>query len=499
MTVLHSVTSVGTSALAVAGGRRGGSAYLGCPIHGAWLLAAAETALAVVILGGVIVATGVQQIPTSLGRILSMRITLGNLLLLVVFVCAWPMLFILCRLYDARRIDEPVEERRRVCLAVSLGTLLVVVLTALTPPGGLQSADILYFWAASLPAALAVRELRRAFLRRSRGRRRRRVLIVGSGARALRMWQSLSSDHTTSHELAGFVDCAGSVPATEEVARLSIGTLDELESSLMRHTVDDVWIALPVKSHYRDIHEALLVCERVGVRTKYEADLFDTQVAWARYEASGRPVVTMQVVPDDYRLVVKRVVDVIGASAALITCAPAMLAAVVAIKVTSPGPVIFAQHRCGLNRRQFRMFKFRTMVAHAEQLQADLESMNEAEGPVFKIVSDPRITRVGRILRRTSIDELPQLFNVLRGEMSLVGPRPLPLRDVDRFTCASDLRRFSVRPGLTCLWQVSGRSRLGFREWVSLDLKYIDGWSLALDLLILVRTIPAVLRGTGAQ
>jgi lipopolysaccharide/colanic/teichoic acid biosynthesis glycosyltransferase len=145
------------------------------------------------------------------------------------------------------------------------------------------------------------------------------------------------------------------------------------------------------------------------------------------------------------------------------------------------------------------MLKFRTMVTNAEQLQAGLEARNEAEGPVFKIARDPRVTPLGWWLRRTSIDELPQLFNVLRGDMSLIGPRPLPLRDVSRFTRSADMRRFSVRPGITGLWQVSGRSGLGFDQWIALDLRYIDRWSLALDFSILARTIPAVLRGTGAS
>ncbi len=499
MTVLRGVSSLSTSSHAVAAlapARR--SATESYPIPAAWLLASVETALAIGILGLVIVVTSVQALPTTLDHVLSLRITLGNLLLLGIFASGWPTLFIMCRLYDARAIEDPIEERRRVCIAVSLGTVLAMLLAALSRPGGLRSVDLVYFWAGATPAAVALRELRRTLLRGGSDRRRRRVLIMGTGMRALRMWQTLSKEHT-SYEFAGFVDCAGSVPATEEIAQRCLGTLDTLESTLMRCTVDEAWIALPVKSHYLNIQEALLVCERVGVRTKYEANLFETQVAWARYEASGRPVVTMQVVPDDYRLIVKRIVDVIGASIALVVCAPVMLAAIVAIRATSPGPVIFAQHRYGLNRRTFRMFKLRTMVAHAEQLQATLESMNEAEGPVFKIMSDPRVTRVGRLLRRTSIDELPQLFNVLRGEMSLVGPRPLPLRDVERITRAADMRRFSVRPGVTCLWQISGRSTVGFHEWISLDLKYIDGWSLALDLVILARTIPAVLRGTGAQ
>jgi exopolysaccharide biosynthesis polyprenyl glycosylphosphotransferase len=468
------------------------------PVAYAWLLASAETALASCILGLVSIAMSVQTLPTSIEHFLSLRITLHNLLLLAIFAAAWPTVFRVCGLYNAARISQAMEERRRVCLAVSLGTLAAVIVTALTPAGGLRMVDHVYFWLLALPAFLALRAVRRRVALGSRGRRRRRVLIIGTGMRALRMWQALATDDSTSHELAGFVDCAGRVPATDDIARLCIGTLDRLEETLMRHTVDDVWIALPVKSCYREIQEALLVCERVGVRMRYQADLFETQVAWPRFDALGSPVVTMHVVPDDYRLIIKRICDIVGAALGLVVFAPIMIAAAVAIKVTSPGPVIFAQDRLGLNRRKFRMLKFRTMVAEAELLQATVEALNEADGPVFKIPSDPRVTRVGRVLRRTSIDELPQLLNVLRGDMSLVGPRPLPLRDVERFTCASDLRRFSVRPGLTCLWQIGGRSAIGFREWVSLDLKYIDGWSLALDFVILLRTIPVVIRGTGA-
>ena len=179
--------------------------------------------------------------------------------------------------------------------------------------------------------------------------------------------------------------------------------------------------------------------------------------------------------------------------------APLWVVIAIAIKLTSPGPVFFAQERYGWRKRRFRMFKFRTMVTGAEALQGSLESRNEADGPVFKIADDPRVTRVGRFLRRTSLDELPQFVNVLRGEMSLVGPRPLPLRDVGRFSEAWLMRRFSVVPGVTGLWQISGRSNLGFAEWIAMDLDYIDRWSLALDARILLGTIPAVCRGTGAE
>jgi exopolysaccharide biosynthesis polyprenyl glycosylphosphotransferase len=209
-------------------------------------------------------------------------------------------------------------------------------------------------------------------------------------------------------------------------------------------------------------------------------------------------MVSLKVVQDDYRLVVKRCIDIVGAIVGLVLFAPLMIAIAVAIKVTSPGPAFFSQERYGLHKRRFRMYKFRTMVPGAEKQQAEMESCNEAQGPVFKIRNDPRITSIGWMLRRTSLDELPQFFNVLRGEMSLVGPRPLPKRDVSKFDDASLMRRFSVKPGLTCLWQINGRSNTDFDHWIVLDLKYIDEWSLGLDFKIFVRTVPVILGGKGA-
>jgi len=468
------------------------------PIAGARLLAAIDALVAVAILVLVVVAIDIEPMP-AIDAILSMRITLRNVLLLAVFITGTNAIFSACGLYELPRIEAVTQEAWRVLAAVALLTGLTMLLAVLSTGGAFTARHGVYFGAVLLPATLAVRGVRRSVARGIRGRRRRRVLILGSGVRALRMWHALATDHTTTHELAGFVDAPDGVPVNEEVAERSIGTLDRLEETLMRQTIDDVCIALPIKSHYRQIQDALLVCERVGVRTKYQADLFETRVAWPTYQGVDSPFVTMQVVPDDYRLNVKRLVDIGGALITLVAAAPVMLAAAIAVKATSRGPVFFTQERYGLNRYRFRMFKFRTMVADAERLQRDLEALNEVDGAVFKIAADPRLTPVGAFLRRTSIDELPQLINVLRGEMSLVGPRPLPLRDVERFTRPSDMRRFSVRPGLTCLWQISGRSSLGFDEWMALDLKYIDGWSLALDLRILLCTVPAVLRGTGAR
>jgi len=261
--------------------------------------------------------------------------------------------------------------------------------------------------------------------------------------------------------------------------------------------VDEVVIALPIKSCYEDIQSVIHTCERLGVQSTYLADLFQPSLGRVGYEHAT--VHTVKVVQDDFRLEIKRVVDVAGAAVGLVALAPLFLLIALVIKLTSPGPVFFSQLRYGLNKRRFRMHKFRTMVQNAESMQTALEQRNEAQGPVFKIRRDPRVTRVGAVLRKCSLDELPQLWNVLRGEMSLVGPRPLPLRDVGLFEQGWLMRRFSMRPGLTCLWQISGRSDVSFDRWVALDLDYIDRWTLRLDAKILLQTIPAVLRGTGAR
>jgi exopolysaccharide biosynthesis polyprenyl glycosylphosphotransferase len=201
---------------------------------------------------------------------------------------------------------------------------------------------------------------------------------------------------------------------------------------------------------------------------------------------------------EGWQVAAKRVMDIVISAVLLVILSPLALVTAIAIKINSPGPVHFIQERVGLNKRRFRLYKFRTMYYGAEQKQAELESFNEVSGPVFKIKNDPRITAVGKILRKTSIDELPQLINVLKGDMSLVGPRPLPVIDYNGFNKDWHLRRFSVRPGITCLWQINGRSSISFEKWMELDMDYIDRWSLWLDLKILTKTIPSVLRGSGA-
>jgi lipopolysaccharide/colanic/teichoic acid biosynthesis glycosyltransferase len=213
------------------------------------------------------------------------------------------------------------------------------------------------------------------------------------------------------------------------------------------------------------------------------------------------PVVTVGSVPPfSWRTEAKRLMDLSVSSLALLLCSPLFIAVAIAIKLDSSGPIFFVQERFGISKRRFRMIKFRTMTIDAESQIEDLEHLNEKSGtPIFKIRNDPRVTRVGKWLRKTSVDELPQLFNVLLGDMSVVGPRPLSVRDALRMEEAWQRRRFSVKPGLTCLWQVSGRSNLSFERWMELDLEYIDHWSLKLDASILLRTIPAIVLTRGAS
>jgi exopolysaccharide biosynthesis polyprenyl glycosylphosphotransferase len=250
------------------------------------------------------------------------------------------------------------------------------------------------------------------------------------------------------------------------------------------------------------VEAVIRACELEGVEAWLVADFFTTQISRTTFDDFyGRPVMVFRSTPEtSWKLIIKQVMDFVGALVGVVLLSPLLVGTALLIKLTSPGPVLFRQLRSGLNGSPFTIYKFRTMVTNAEQLKHELEAMNEMTGPVFKVSQDPRITRFGKWLRRTSVDELPQLFNVLRGQMSLVGPRPLPVDEVRRFHDPAHRRRLSVKPGITCLWQISGRSEIKeFKDWVRLDLEYIDNWSLWLDVNILLRTLPAVLRATGAK
>jgi exopolysaccharide biosynthesis polyprenyl glycosylphosphotransferase len=275
-----------------------------------------------------------------------------------------------------------------------------------------------------------------------------------------------------------------------------VATFDTLKEYLSTEVVDEVINVLPFSRSLTQSKRIDKMCEEQGIKERFLSPISDVSLAKATVETfQGEPVITLYGSSrDSWAQNVKRQIDLLASVVLLIVSSPLMLLLAVAVKATSPGPVLFVQERMGLNKRIFRLYKFRTMVKDAEKMIDELEELNEVEGPVFKIAKDPRVTPIGRFLRKSSLDELPQLFNVFRGHMSLVGPRPLPLRDVRGFDQDRHRRRFTVRPGLTCYWQVNGRNNIPFDEWMDLDLKYIDDWTLWLDLKLILKTIPVVFR-----
>jgi exopolysaccharide biosynthesis polyprenyl glycosylphosphotransferase len=321
----------------------------------------------------------------------------------------------------------------------------------------------------------------------AQGQYKRRFILVGTEAETARICQ----------ELDGRKDETVAVIAQFNLAR----PIQELVQMLHDHAAYGV-ILSGKHTYFERIENVIRACELEGVEVWLVADFFTTQISRTSFdELLGHPLLIFRTAPEaSWAGLVKQLMDFFGALVSLVVATIPMLIIALLIKLFSPGPVFFRQQRSGLSGAPFTLYKFRTMVTNAEQFKHELESMNEMSGPVFKVTKDPRITPLGKILRRYSLDELPQLWNVLRGEMSLVGPRPLPVDEVRRFNDLSHRRRLSVKPGLTCHWQVQGRNQISdFKDWVRLDLEYIDNWSLWLDIKILLRTIPAVFIATGAK
>jgi exopolysaccharide biosynthesis polyprenyl glycosylphosphotransferase len=323
------------------------------------------------------------------------------------------------------------------------------------------------------------------------------VLIVGTGESARALATLLSERPRIGTRLLGFIRENGPAPL-QLAGHPVLGTVQEAESVLSSHVIDEVLIAVPQKS-LNELEPFLLLCEQQGITARLACDFLPRGSARLYLEhLDGVPLLTFTTTPNNPNLLaLKRVVDVAVGSMLLVLSSPLFIVVPILIKLTSKGPVLYKQIRCGLNGRRFTFLKFRSMVEGADEMRKDIEHLNEAMRPVFKIASDPRVTTLGRFLRRASIDELPQLFNVIRGEMSLVGPRP-PLPEEVQWYKTWQRRRLSMKPGLTCLWQVSGRSELSFNDWVDMDLQYIDNWSPWLDLKILLKTVPAVVLRKGA-
>ena len=372
------------------------------------------------------------------------------------------------------------------CLFTALGLILALFFFRLNIPRSV----LIWFGVISFGLVLVKEELLGFAFRSKFGQAqyRRRFILVGTGRETALMREELKARSQEGIEILAELDFNDSL-------------VQRLVETLHEHSVNGV-ILNARHSYFEQAEAAIAACELEGVEAWLVADFFKTQISRTSFdEFYGHPVMVFRTTPEaSWQSVSKQLIDLAGSALLLILLSPFLLVFSLIIKFTSPGPVLFRQQRSGLNGHPFTLYKFRTMVTNAEQLQHELTAMNEMSGPVFKLSNDPRVTPIGRFLRKFSVDELPQFYNVLRGEMSLVGPRPLPVNEVKRFNDVAHRRRLSVKPGLTGLWQVSGRNNVSdFKDWVRLDLEYIDNWSLWLDLKILWRTVPVVLVGTGAR
>jgi len=440
----------------------------------------------------------------SFYQFLDMRIKVVNFVLFVTLLILWHFIFSIFDLYGSRRLSTVSKETMDIIKATTLGTFVIYILSLFFLIEMITPIFLLSFWSISSVTTILVRLVMRYTLKffRQRGRDLRHLLIVGINSRTIKFAEEIKTKPELGYVLLGFVDIdwvrGDKLKNSSFRQRADLSGFTEF---IRNNVVDEVLIALPVKSFYEETASLINVCENQGILIRYLPNIFNSEFAKLQLEDLGdQPFVshyTGQM--ENWQRLIKAFLDRVLSLILLLLLLPFFLVIGIIIKITSRGPIFFVQNRIGLNKRLFRLYKFRTMVEDAEQQQAKLEDLNEVMGAAFKIENDPRVTEIGRILRKTSIDEFPQLINVLKGDMSLVGPRPLPIRDYNNFNKDWQRRRFSVRPGITCLWQVNGRHAIPFDKWMELDLKYIDQWNLLLDLTILFKTISAVLKRTGAS
>src|SRR6266566_8134858 len=441
--------------------------------------------------------------PSFVVDYLSDRIKVTNALLGFGLLFSWYAAFAVQGLYVSHRLRPIRLELKEVGRAVMISSVLLLVAANLGRWPTINVLTVVMFGLTSFTLIGAGRFFLRLNLRRlrRRGHNVKTLLLVGGGARGRSFAARITLRQDLGYRVLGYVDSDPAFAGEDMAGAPWMGTIEDLPRILTNEVIDEVAIALPIKSQYSQIEVAVMLLEEQGITTHLLSDLFPQKLARSQStDLDGLPLVSLHSAPMfSWRTEAKRIFDFVSALLLLLIAAPALVVVAIIIKLESKGPIFFVQERVGLNKRRFRMLKFRTMQRDAESRMSEIEHLNEKSGPIFKIRHDPRITSVGRWLRRTSIDELPQLVNVLLGDMSIVGPRPLSVRDATRMELAWQKRRFSVKPGLTCLWQVSGRSNLSFEQWMQLDLEYIDRWSLGLDASILLRTIPAIVLARGAS
>lgn len=444
----------------------------------------------------------------SLPEILNTNAELRHVLLTVTIYAIWFLSIRQFGLYEHRlflQLARPKSYTLALFNSTLTGTALVSILLFVADVVSISLSFVILLWCTSFLTLYLCRKIMRLFIRRIRikGRNIRFILIAGTNDRALQFARRIQEDSGFGYRLLGFVDDNVHIDGTEmdSLGEVVCG-VEDFGDYLKNNVVDEVVICLPLASCYFEASRMVKICVELGIVVIFFSgvDFLNAGTSKAVYNIlHGENVIT--ILPrsmSGWQLAIKRIMDFVISFILILLLLPLFVIIGILIKWNSPGPALFIQERVGLNKRKFRFMKFRTMITDAETQMGRLEHLNEVKGAAFKITNDPRVTSIGKFLRRSSLDELPQLLNVLMGDMSLVGPRPLPLRDFAGFDQDWHYRRFSVRPGITCLWQIGGRSLISFDRWMELDMEYIDNWSLKMDIEILFQTIPAVLSQRGA-
>jgi exopolysaccharide biosynthesis polyprenyl glycosylphosphotransferase len=422
----------------------------------------------------------------------------------------WTLLFILPLwwallktqgLYRPQRTRSLTSVFRIIARSVLLGTLGLLAILFAFKLQYISRTFIFVFGVTNAFLLISEQAIIRYILRslRKRGYNYQEILIVGTGKRAKRLLKTILKHKEWGFRVAGFVDKEQEMLGKDIDGIKVIGMLEDIPSLIRQMVIDEVIFVVP-RTWLNDLEGSILACEELGIKTTLAADFFNPIIARPRLnEFGGVPMLSLATTPQRHEtLFVKQALDTTFSLSSLILLSPLFAIIALAIKLSSPGPVIYTQERSGLNGRKFKFYKFRSMVDGADKMQADILDMNEMSGPIFKIEDDPRITKVGKFLRKTSMDELPQLINVLQGNMSLVGPRPPLPGEVEQYE-HWQRRRLSMKPGITCIWQVNGRNGVDFEEWMNMDMEYIDNWSLWLDFKILFKTAWVVSAMKGAM
>lgn len=421
--------------------------------------------------------------------------------LLWIILPLWSLIFYLVGLYNYWRGEKWLKEAWKIFKAIFLASLALGFFVFAFKYQFVSRIFISFFAVSDLFLIIVFRYLARQIIILW-GKKREdthNIIILGVNQHALDMAKAIERNRDLGFRFLGFLSLTPNDHSFNYKGYPFLGAARDLPSIMDNKVVDEVIFAVSQEELLK-LSDLMLLCEERGITTRVVLNLFPHTISKTHLEEmDGFSLLTFSTTPQNELLfLLCRIFDIMGSLFLIGLLAPIFLLITLAIRIDSPGPILYRQMRCGLNGRRFILYKFRSMVQDAEERKKELMNFNLMKGPVFKMKNDPRITRVGRILRRLSLDELPQLFNVLKGDMSFVGPRPPLPEEVEQYA-GWQRRRLSMKPGITGLWQVSGRNEIDFQDWIKLDLEYIDNWSIWLDLKIILKTIPAVLSGKGAM